>query len=401
MDALVYPREKTLGTLTLVIGMLIWVLLIVGTIGIALIYLLFGFIFYVFAHSALIAYIKGNGVELTAQQFPDLRARFDACCDKLGMTDKPQAYVLQGGGLLNAFATRFLGRHYVVLLSDVVDAMEDNPDGVNFYIGHELGHIRMKHLTGRLFRWPALWLPLVGAAYARAQESTCDRHGLACSTSPENAARALGALAAGQRRWRTLDLAAYKKQLRSTSGFWMSFHELTGGYPWLTKRVARVMEPDGRLPGRNGLAYVLALFVPYAGRIGGAAGPLILVAIIGILAAVALPAYQEYTVRAKVAVAYAGAAPAQTALADYYAVKKSVPQSLEEAGVAEQLSDGSRLSLNPKTMVLTLSTAHGELHMVPSDEGDGKVRWQCMVGDGLRANLAPKACRNAPPQGQR
>ena len=401
MEALVYPRERTLGTLTLVIGMLIWVLLIVGTIGIALIYLLFGFIFYLFAHSALIAYIKGNCVELTAQQFPDLRARFDACCDKLGITDKPHAYVLHGGGMLNAFATRFLGRHYVVLLSDVVDAMEDNPDGVNFYIGHELGHIRMKHLTGRLFRWPALWLPLVGAAYARAQESTCDQHGLACSTSPENAARALAALAAGQRRWRTLDLGAYKKQLRSTSGFWMSFHELTGGYPWLTKRVARVMEPNGRLPGRHGLAYVLALFVPYAGRIGGAAGPLVLVAIIGILAAVALPAYQDYTVRAKVAVAYASTAAAQVALADYYSVKKAVPQSLQEAGVAEQLADGSRLSLNPKNMVLTLGTAHGDLMLVPSDEGDGKVRWQCMVGDEMPANRAPKQCRSAPPPARR
>src|SRR5206468_183018 len=116
---------------------------------------------------------------------------------KLGLDqDKPEAYLLQGNGMLNAFATRFLGRHYVVLLSDVVDAMQAHPEGVNFYIGHELGHVRMKHLTGKLWRAPVLWIPLLGAAYSRANESTCDRHGRACCESPEAAARAMVALAA-------------------------------------------------------------------------------------------------------------------------------------------------------------------------------------------------------------
>jgi hypothetical protein len=38
-----------------------------------------------------------------------------------------------------------------------------------------------------------LWLPLIGAAYSRAKESTCDRHGPACCASPDVAARAGGA----------------------------------------------------------------------------------------------------------------------------------------------------------------------------------------------------------------
>ena len=199
-DELVYPRERTLGTITLVLGIIAWLLIIVGTVGIALVYLLIGFLFYLFAQSALIAWLRGNGVLLSSQQLPDLRERFDACCARLGLDqDKPEAYLLQGGGVLNAFATRFLGRHYVVLLSDIVDAMQAHPDGINFYFGHELGHVRMKHLTGRLLRAPVLWLPLLGAAYSRAKESTCDRHGRACCESPESAARAMVALAAGAR----------------------------------------------------------------------------------------------------------------------------------------------------------------------------------------------------------
>ena len=191
MNDLVYPRERTLGTITLVIGLVVWLGLIVGTFGAALIGLALGFVLYLFAQSALIAHIKGNGVELSETQFPDLHKQFTTCCDRLQMKTRPQAYILNGNGGLNAFATKFLGTQFVVLMSDVVDAMDKHADGVRFYIGHELGHLRMKHLSGHLLRWPALWLPLIGAAYSRARETTCDRHGLACSGSPEGAARAL------------------------------------------------------------------------------------------------------------------------------------------------------------------------------------------------------------------
>jgi hypothetical protein len=37
MDDLVYPRERTLGAITLALGILGWLALIVGTVGIALI----------------------------------------------------------------------------------------------------------------------------------------------------------------------------------------------------------------------------------------------------------------------------------------------------------------------------------------------------------------------------
>ncbi|HWT19618.1 MAG TPA: M48 family metallopeptidase, partial [Variovorax sp.] len=180
MDPWVYPRERWLGNITLGLGLLVWALLVLGTLGIALVYVLLGFIAYVFAQSAVIAWIKGTAVKLSPTQLPELHARFLACCGHLGIENPPEAYLLHGDGIFNAFATRFFGRNFVVLLSDVVDAMEAQPDGINFYIGHELGHIRRGHLTGHIWRAPVLWLPLLGAAYARAQEYTCDLHGAAC-----------------------------------------------------------------------------------------------------------------------------------------------------------------------------------------------------------------------------
>ena len=90
----------------------------------------------------LVADVRGNAVELSAEQFPDLHGQFADCCAKLGMSRQPEAYVLQGGGLLNAFSAQFLGHRFVVLLSGVVDAMQAHPDGVRFYLGHELGHLK-------------------------------------------------------------------------------------------------------------------------------------------------------------------------------------------------------------------------------------------------------------------
>jgi Zn-dependent protease with chaperone function/type II secretory pathway pseudopilin PulG len=395
MNELVYPRERALGTITLVLGLLVWLGLIVGTFGGALIGLALGFVLYLFVQSTLIAHIKGNGVELSEAQFPDLHAQFTACCDRLQMKKRPQAYILNGNGGLNAFATKFLGTQFVVLMSEVVDAMDKHTDGVRFYIGHELGHLRMKHLSGgHLLRWPVLWLPLLGAAYSRARESTCDRHGLACSGSPEGAARALAALSAGAERWKQLDVTTYISQAKHSSGFWMSFHELITGYPWLTKRAARVMDTSAPMPPRNGLAYLLAVFIPYAGRLGAGFGFLILVYIVGILAAVAIPAYQDYTVKAKVSAAIIGSQSARDALGNYYQSNQRIPESLDMLGLRSQLADGSQLSLDPNKMVLTVSTKQGELIFTPSADAEGRIVWGCTNGEGLKATQLPPSCRS-------
>ena len=393
MDTLVYPRERTLSLVTLVLGLIGWLVILVGTVGGVLVALLAGFVAYLFAHSALIAWIKGNGVELGERQFPDIHAQFVACCDRLQLARRPKAYVLNGGGMINAFATRFLGHEYVILLSDTLDAMKEHPDGVAFYIGHELGHLRMKHLTKQLVRWPALWLPLLGAAYARAKECTCDRHGLACSTSPENAALALGALAAGAKRWRQLDLPALREQANEASGFWMSFHELCSGYPWLTKRMVRMTAGDAEVPPRHGLAYVPAAFVPYAGRLGGGFGMLITVYVIAVLAAVALPAYKSYTSKAHLSATLNTVTPALVTIARFYETEHHAPATLADAGVPDHLADGSALELDPQTMVVTARTAHGTLGFLPRPDDQGRIeRWDCAHDSALSVAQVPPQC---------
>lgn len=397
---LVYKNEKTLFALMLVLSMLAWAGLVIGIGWAVLGYALLFFLFYCFAQSALISYIKGTGVRITHEQFPDLERQIAACCAKLGLQREPEAYLLQMGGSLNAFATRFLGRDFLVLYSDVVDGLHDNPDALNFYIGHEIGHIKRKHLNWDTVLLPASILPLLGAAYSRAREYTCDRHGLAACEQPLNAEFGLATLAAGGRRWRTMNKSAFIAQARETEGFWMSFHELVGDYPWLVKRMAAVRAlaagREAEQPRRHMLATLLALFVPRLGVAGGAGGVMVTLAIIAILAAVAVPAYQDYQQKAVVAGAYSAGVDASAKVERHLAEQGKIP-TLAQAGVTANGGAVRELTLDSETAVLRVVTGvdgakgAGVLVFEPSMDEHKRIAWEC-TGEGILPQALPQGC---------
>src|SRR5690554_1320901 len=63
---------------------------------------------------------------------------------------------------------------------------------------------------------------------------------------------------------------------------------------------------------------------------------MIVVAIIGILAAIALPAYQDYTNRAKMSEVLTFASSGRTAVAEYYQSEGVLPPDNEAAGLAAE-----------------------------------------------------------------
>ncbi len=407
MNQLICPRDRVLTVATLIVGVLIWV-------GVAYAIVTFGgataiaasivtvvmsamaiFLAYLFTKSALLAHLRGSGIEVSDTQLPDLHRQFVQCCDKLSISERPSLYIQNGNGVLNAFATWFLGRKYVVLLSSVVDAMDKNPNGIRFYVGHELGHV-VRHDNPVLWvlRWPALRFPLMGASFSRARESTCDLHGLACSESREGAARSLIALSAGAHRWQSVSLGGLGTQVMSTGSFWMSFHELTASYPWNSKRIIRVLQEKPELPRRNPGAFVLAAFIPYAGKLGSGLGLLLYVYIVGILAAIAIPAYQSYTIRAALMQTISDSQHARDALGSYYLENKRIPASLSIIGVAEGGPHGETMNLNPKGMVLTVNSLRGSLIFTPSKTDDGRIVWRCSGGPEVKPAQLPLSCRN-------
>lgn len=388
-----YPRENTLFRIHVVLSALLWVLILVATFGLVLVYVLLGGLFYLFGFSWFISHLKGNGARIGPDQFPDLHARIVSACDRLGLREYPECYLMQSDGILNALAARFLGRHYVVLFSPVVDALEERPASLDFYIGHELAHIHRKHtgLLRSVFLWPSAWLPLIGAAYRRAQEYTCDRYGLALCPAPEDAERALAVVVGGSRRWTTLNSDAFISQSAESGGFWMSFNELTSDYPWLSKRMLALRSlstgRELRVPRRSLRAKVLAFFVPRVPGVGGGAGLLMLVAMVGIVAAIAIPQYDDYVRRARLAQVDAAAGVLLQHLQIEAGTVEQANAVLRDIGsvpAAQALQPQAGVEVHEGGVVVV--TPHGRpghteddaLAFVPSvDEEAGAVQWHC------------------------
>src|SRR5437763_2199623 len=71
---------------------------------------------------------------------------------------------------------------------------------------------------------------------------------------------------------------------------------------------------------------------------------MIVVAIIGILAAIAIPAYQDYTIRSKVTELINAAGVCKTSVAEYYQSKGVLPNNVTAAGCS---TDGTANSVAP------------------------------------------------------
>jgi Zn-dependent protease with chaperone function len=296
-QTLTVAKEKSYHTWVLIISILAWLALALSIVG--LFYAaLFGFILWL-GNGLLTAYLRAEAVKVGPDQLPELDATFRDVCARLGLATVPALYVLQSGGMLNAFATRFSGREFVVVYSDFLEALGPASPEMRFVLGHEIGHIQSRHILKQIFLGPGLFFPLVGPAYRRAWETSCDRYGAFAAQDVSAAVRAMLVLGGGREHGRTLNPSAFAGQHANERGFFVSLHELTSTYPTLSRRVTDLMAlHDGsvvRNPDRNPLAYALALFMP-GGNIGNGgpiAGMMMMIVLIGFMAAMAIPAFQK------------------------------------------------------------------------------------------------------------
>ena len=88
---------------------------------------------------------------------------------------------------------------------------------------------------------------------------------------------------------------------------------------------------------------------------------MIVVAIIGILAAVAIPAYQDYTIRAKITEGIVAASAAKTSISEYYVSQGSMPADQTEAGM-QPAADYSTKIL--QSVTYTIDAANSDIGIV-------------------------------------
>jgi Zn-dependent protease with chaperone function len=223
---------------TAFVATIIWFLLIFSGLGIIYVALLALVLWMI--HLALIGHLRGSAVRLGPNQFPELYASIDTLAQRMGMRT-PEAYLMQAGGSLNAFATRFLFSNIVVLFSDLLEACGDNTSARDMIIAHELGHIKCGHLRWHWFLMPAAFIPFLGSALSRAREYTCDLYGLAGAGDAEGASFGLTILASGGILAPKVNRAELVRQRETIlrSGL-MTLAEWFGSHPPLSKRIAEI-----------------------------------------------------------------------------------------------------------------------------------------------------------------
>jgi len=191
-----------------------------------------------FATGIMIGHIKGNGIRITKNQFPEIYHIIEKQCEQLNM-EIPPVYMMQNGGVLNAFATKFIGRNYVVIYSEIFDlAFEEGINELSFVVAHELGHIKRNHISKRLWLFPSIIIPFLNSAYSRACEYTCDNIGNALS--PSGSTLGLLILASGKTGYKKVNMDEYINSSKNETGFWLWFAEKVSSHPNLPKRIENI-----------------------------------------------------------------------------------------------------------------------------------------------------------------
>ena len=129
---------------------------------------------------------------------------------------------------------------------------------------------------------------------------------------------------------------------------------------------------------------------------------MIVIAIIGILAVVALPAYQDYTARAQVSEALTLAEGQKSAVTEYRSDRGDWPTSNAMAGVASSISGkyvasvvvgaNGAITATMKATGVNNDIKGKTLILVPTDN-NGSFTWTCNTGD-IEQKFRPSTCRS-------
>ena len=129
---------------------------------------------------------------------------------------------------------------------------------------------------------------------------------------------------------------------------------------------------------------------------------MIVVAIIGILAAIAIPMYQSYTIRAQVTEGINLSSGAKVAVSDYFMNTGGWPTNNSVAGLAaaDQIVGDFTAQVAVSNNQIQIRYGHnahpqinGQSVTLTGTDLNGSVSWTCGSGGGMDDSNLPTACR--------
>ncbi|WP_332645387.1 M48 family metallopeptidase [Lysinibacillus sp. 54212] len=240
-EDLVISKEKLYFIILCIVSGFIYLIAVISLFGIIIIISML--CFYWLMHNLAIVNIRKNGVKINEHQFPHFYEHAKNISNRMKLTQIPDIYVIQSGGILNAFATKFGLKNMVVLYSDVFSIIdEQGEDEVCFILAHEFAHIKRSHIGFGWLLMPALIIPFLNNAYSRACEFTCDRFGAYYSQSYEAAQNALVILSIGPQIYNQVDQIEFMKQIETETSVFSWLDEILSTHPNLPKRVHAISD---------------------------------------------------------------------------------------------------------------------------------------------------------------
>jgi Zn-dependent protease with chaperone function len=213
---------------------------IVSALTTPVIFFLF-FIFSLYLHYLAISYIRMNAVKVGPEQFPEIWQSFISMHEKMHIKRRPDIFILMGNGVLNAFATKLIFRQFIVIYSDLAEALIEEQDTrqLDAVMAHELGHHVLGH-TRLLWEWffmPISFIPFVLLPLNRAREYSSDRVMKLVMQDDEVCARALVKLAAGKIYGKRVNISVYLEQGKQENGLYARLAEIFATHPHLPNRI--------------------------------------------------------------------------------------------------------------------------------------------------------------------
>jgi Zn-dependent protease with chaperone function len=235
-------RRQRLGVTA--VNVFLWIILgvlAIVTFGVVLLLGLLAWLVQWLLSEYQVRKLQALGSVASEEQFPEVNAAMKSVCEQFGVTKVPRVIIIEAR-VMNAFALRFAGKRAIVLYTELLEGIIDDPRQLRAILAHEVCHSVLDH------GWRGRWEIYKPARYKAARELTCDNAACVAAGTLEAAKTVIKKLCAGKNLYgRLSEKALTEEAVYVHSGFfgWLLRQYMT--HPPAGTRLANLQATAERL----------------------------------------------------------------------------------------------------------------------------------------------------------